>query len=292
MTERVVIARLAKIFVKKYLPNDSKKAGGVMMQERIIDNAIFLLHWINDDAVFLLRWISNNPTVAPIIVTIVTGIVALFVQKRSFKKQLKILQRQTIASETQAAILLEDKKARDLGPYLTLMAIFIPPKYEASSTVKVRLYIRNLTKRDIMIRNIRISKKSPFKFIKNACSVLSYKSDIRNEPFITKRTTPKLLATCPQHMKSNSSLEYALNFFIISAQNITVLDFMTTCRKPSSRNIANFTLEHTSIINPDETRTVHFWASWPRSKDTYREIGLLSLVAANDPYLKDLWDQH
>ncbi|WP_244427643.1 hypothetical protein [Bartonella queenslandensis] len=288
MTERVVIACLARMFVKKYPPNDSKKVGGVMMQEWIVENAIFLLHWINDNAVFLLRWIRNNPTIAPIIATIVTGMVALFVQQRSLKKQLKIFKRQTIASETQTAILLEDKKARDLGPYLRLKAIFIPQKYEASSTVKVGLYIKNLTRKDIMIRNIRISKRSPFKFIKNACSVLSYKSDIRSEqPFITKRTAPKLIATGPKNIKSNSSLEYALNFFIIPAGGITCLDFMITCRKPSSRNIANFTLEHTSIINPEETRTVHFWASWPRSKATYHVVDPKYFLVADDPYFMD-----
>ncbi|AQX21149.1 hypothetical protein Bcsk_004910 [Bartonella sp. CDC_skunk] len=87
------------------------------MQEWVVDEIIFLLHWINDSAVFLLHWINNNLTIAPIIATIVAGMVTLFVQQRSLKKQLKIFQRQTIASETQTAILLEDKKAWDLGPY-------------------------------------------------------------------------------------------------------------------------------------------------------------------------------
>ncbi|WP_455482535.1 hypothetical protein V4P56_02710 [Bartonella sp. B35(2025)] len=63
------------------------------MQDWIIDNAIFLLHQINDGA----------SIVAPVIITMATGVLALFVQQRSLKKQLKIIQRQTIASETQTA---------------------------------------------------------------------------------------------------------------------------------------------------------------------------------------------
>lgn len=240
-----------------------------MVQKWIVDNVIFLWHWINDGVVFLLQWISDNSTIAPIIATIVTGMVTLFVQQGNLKKQLKIIQRQAIASETQTALLLEDKRARDLGPYLELKAAFIPQEYKGASQVIVKLCIKNLTTRDMMIRNIRISKNSPFKFTKNACSFTRWKFKSPKKHLVIKRTTPKLIALCPKNIKSNASSEYALNFFIISARRCTFLDFIITCRKPNSRNIANFTLEHTSIVNPEETFTVHFWASYPRSKETY-----------------------
>ncbi|WP_375612044.1 MULTISPECIES: hypothetical protein [unclassified Bartonella] len=285
MTERVVIACLEKMFMKKYPPSDSKKLGGVMMQEWVVDKVVFLLHRINDSAVFLLHWISDNLTIAPIIATIVTGMVTLFVQQRSLKKQLKIFQRQTIASETQTAILLEDKKARDLGPYLKLKAVFFPQKYEGTLRVRVKLCIKNLTREDIMIRNIRISKKSPFKFVKNACPFVRWPSKTSGEHLVIKRTTPKLIALCPQNIKSNASSEFALNFFIIRAKCYTFLDFIISCRKPNSRNIANFTLDHTSIVNPEETFTVHFWASYPRSKDTYDEFGPEYSFLADNPHL-------
>ncbi|WP_375668695.1 MULTISPECIES: hypothetical protein [unclassified Bartonella] len=287
MTERVVTACLEKIFMKKYPPSDSKKVGGVMMQEWVVDKVVFLLHRINDSAVFLLHWISDNLTIAPIIATIVTGMVTLFVQQRSLKKQLKIFQRQTIASEIQTAILLEDKKVRDLGPYLKLKAIFLPQEYKGTSHVKVKLCIKNLTTQDMMIKNIRISKNSPFKFVKNACPFTQWKFDSSEGHLVIKRTTPKLIALCPENIKSNASSEYALNFFIISAKRCTFLDFMITCRKPNSRNIANFTLEHTSIVNPEETFTVHFWASYPRLKETYYEVNPKDPLLINDPHF---WD--
>lgn len=244
----------------------------------LIDNTTFLLHWINNSTTFLLHWISNNPTVAPIIVTIVTGMMTLFVQQWSLKKQLKIFQRQTTASEIQTAILLEDKKARDLGPYLQLNAQFMPQEYQGTSENTVRLCVGNLTKKDVMIRSIRISKNSPFKFVKNACHFVDWKIQGSNEHLIFNKTSSKHISLCPEKIKSNADKEYALNFFIVPAARSTCFDLIITCRsfltcrKPSSRNIANFTLEHTSIVNPEETFTVHFWASWPRSKDTHIDI--------------------
>ncbi|WP_212113006.1 hypothetical protein [Bartonella queenslandensis] len=139
------------------------------------------------------------------------------------------------------------------------------------SYIAMILQVTNLTKKDILIRNIQMSESSPFEFIENVCLFTQYRSDIVDDCVVIKRTAPKYISLDPKEIKSNSTVEFALNFFIMPATKRTFFHFLLSCSDFNVRNIANCTLEHTSPDNPDELVTARFWASYPRDKFTFKK---------------------
>ncbi|AQX30173.1 hypothetical protein BscR1v2_002180 [Bartonella schoenbuchensis R1] len=126
----------------------------------------------------------------------------------------------------------------------------MPQEYQGTSENTVRLCVGNLTKKDVMIRSIRISKNSPFKFVKNACHFVDWKIQGSNEHLIFNKTSSKHISLCPEKIKSNADKEYALNFFIVPAARSTCFDLIITCRSVvASLHAVSLVLEISPILH-------------------------------------------
>ncbi|CAK01365.1 hypothetical protein [Bartonella tribocorum] len=134
---------------------------------------------------------------------------------------------------------------------------------------ELTLKVRNLTKKDILIKNIQITEHCSFEFLENACRFDEgrsdkWRSDLSKEkdPVVIKRTTPKRISLDPKEVKSNATLSFTLDLFRITDSECIVLYFLLSISESeyNAHNIVNCTLEYTSPKNPDELITDYFWA--------------------------------
>ncbi|WP_208441111.1 hypothetical protein [Bartonella raoultii] len=134
---------------------------------------------------------------------------------------------------------------------------------------ELTLKVRNLTKKDILIKNIQITEHCSFEFLENACRFDEgrsdkWRSDLSKEkdPVVIKRTTPKRISLDPKEVKSNATLSFTLDLFRITANECIVLYFLLSISESeyNAHNIVNCTLEYPSPENPDELITDYFSA--------------------------------
>nr|WP_275064946.1 MULTISPECIES: hypothetical protein [unclassified Bartonella] len=268
------------MFMKKYPPNDFKKVGGVMMQEWI---KIFLTGFVSFAVSLSVALILRNKDRKEA-AKIRKDDLEKSAKKREediewISKQFAESQEQTIALKEQA---ISTKDLAEWSKQHLEILLRTSKKHLAFNTLldiqgskndllysRLVLKITNLTKRDIVIRNIKISEKCSFKFLEDACPFTNCRSDLsKDSVVIIKRTTPKRISLDPKEIKSNATVELALNLFLIPASEYIVLYFRLSlsASEYNGHGIVNCTLEYTSPDNPDELIIARFWASEPRFK--------------------------
>ncbi|WP_246787229.1 hypothetical protein [Bartonella taylorii] len=158
MTERVVIACLEKMFLKKYPPNDSKKVGGVMMQEWIKIFLTGFLSFIGSLSVALILRNKDRKEAAKIRKDDLETVAKKREEDREWiSKQFAESQEQTIALKEQA------KSTKDLSEWskqhveILLCASRLPlafnPKFDPLEQKNGNIYtgmvlrVTNLTKK-------------------------------------------------------------------------------------------------------------------------------------------------
>ncbi|WP_375663514.1 hypothetical protein [Bartonella sp. CL63NXGY] len=176
MTERVVIACLEKMFMKKYPPNDSKKVGGVMMQEWI---KIFLTGFVSfavSLSVALILRCKDRKEAAKIRKDDLEKAAKKREEDREWiSKQFAESQEQTIALKEQAKstkdlakwsekhikILLDNKRVQDLGTPLSIYATgpHLPTK---DKWTLLFLKVENNAQTVVHILNIKLKDSSRF----------------------------------------------------------------------------------------------------------------------------------
>ncbi|USP00817.1 hypothetical protein LBE40_05875 [Bartonella taylorii] len=273
MTERVVIACLAKMFLKKYPPNDSKKVGGVMMQEWI---KIFLTGFVSfvvSLSVALILRNKDRKEAAKIRKDDLEKAAKKREEDREWAtKQFAESQKQTAALKKQADStkdLAESSKRllSDSRKDLEIIASLEPPEQRNGFLYnEFVLKITNLTTGCIAIRNIQISENCPFEFLENACWFKDDQSDLSKDFVVIKRTTPKHISLKPKEIKSNATEALAISLFCIPYKeyNYFYLRLSLSKSEYNLHNIVNGTLKYTSLDNPDELITIKFGDIAPR----------------------------
>lgn len=298
MTERVVIACLEKMFMKKYPPSNSKKVGGVMMQEWI---KIFLTGFVSFAVSLSVALILRNKDRKEA-AKIRKDDLEKAARKRKediewISKQFAESREQTIALKEQAISIKDLAKWSEEHVKILLSASKKHLEFETLLDIqgqkndilysKLALKVTNVTKRNIAIRNIKISESCSFKFLEDACpfTFTKCRSDLLKDPVVIKRTTPKHISLDLKEIKSNATVELALNLFLIPASEYIVLYFRLSlsASEYNGHGIVNCTLEYTSPDNPDELITARFWASEPPFKAP--EINPKDPLLINNPHL-------
>ncbi|WP_375608662.1 MULTISPECIES: hypothetical protein [unclassified Bartonella] len=165
MTERVVIACLAKMFVKKYPAKDSKKVGWGKMQEWIKIFLTGFLSFIGSLSVALILRCKDRKEAAKKRAQDKKWVIKKFAES---EKQTAALEEQAKStkdiakwSEEHIKILLDNKRVQDLGPPLSIYATgpHLPTK---DKWTLLFLKVENNAQTVVHILNIKLKDSSRF----------------------------------------------------------------------------------------------------------------------------------
>ncbi len=275
MIERVVIAGLAKMFVKKYPPDDSKELGGVMMQEWIKIFLTGFLSFIGSLSVALILRNKDRKEAAKIRKDDLEKAAKEREEDREWvSKQFAESQEQTTALKEQAIstkdlakwseehikILLDNKRVQDLGPPLSIYATgpHLPTK---DKWTLLFLKVENNAQTVIHILNIKLKDGS--RFILGYGII--YKPEEKWWQMQSKYVNPDARPT--SHTISSGYCEKAKNFrtgqeidvnisVAPSEGKPSIILIFVAAREEDIKDQVTLIITHTSPLQPETKMTV------------------------------------
>ncbi|WP_375627941.1 MULTISPECIES: hypothetical protein [unclassified Bartonella] len=275
MTERVVIACPEKMFLKKYPPNDSKKVGGVMIQEWIKIFLTGFLSFIGSLSVALILRNKDRKEAAKIRKDDLETAAKKREEDREWiSKQFAESQEQTIVLKEQAIstkdlakwseehikILLDNKRVEDLGtpPSIYITGPHLPTK---GKWTLLCLKIKNNAQTVIHVLNIKLKDGSRFILGYG----IRYKPEIRlrqmQSPYVNPdaRPTSHTISSgyCEKAKDFRTGQEIDVNISIAPSEDkYTGILIFVAAREEDIKAQVTLIITHTSPLKPETTMTV------------------------------------
>ncbi len=263
MTERVVIACLEKMFMKKYPPNDSKKVGRGKMQEWIKIFLTGFLSFIGSLSVALILRNKDRKEAAKKRAQDKKWVIKKFAES---EKQTAALEEQAKStkdiakwSEEHIKILLDNKRVQDLGPPLSIYATgpHLPTK---DKWTLLFLKVENNAQTVVHILNIKLKDSS--RFILGYGII--YKPETRwqqmQSPYVNpdaKPTSHKSRGFCDKAKNFRTGPEIDVNISVAPSEGkpSKILIFVAA-REEDIKDQVTLIITHTSPLQPETKMTV------------------------------------